>query len=122
MTSFATGITSDLSQNPVLLYKLTGQENKTTQFSSVDEYLDTVWPTDLFPKAKTDKSSYGLAPYIDKLPFSDHQQKENEWIELVGMDFYSLSEEKSNFLLRTAGIFNFEEDINIKRVYETSIY
>lgn len=122
MTSFATGITSDLSQNPVLLYKLTGQQNISTQFSSVDEYLDTVWPTELFPKSETDKSSYGLPPYIDKLSFSDHQQKENEWIELVGMDFYSLSEEKRNFLLRTAGIFNFEEDINIKRVYETSIY
>lgn len=109
MTNFTTGITSDLSQNPVLLYKLTGQQNITTQFSSVDEYLDTVWPTELFPKAEMDKSSYGLAPYIDKLSFSDHQQKENERIELVGMDFYSLSEEKRNFLLKTAGIFNFDE-------------
>lgn len=49
------------------------------------------------------------------------QQKENEWLELVGVDFYSMSEEKRQFLLKTAGVIRFEQKINIKRVYDTSI-
>lgn len=122
MTNFTTGLTSDLSQNPVLLYMLTSKYNRTTKFSSVDEYLDTVWPTELFPKVETDKSSYGLPPYIDKLSFSDHQQKENEWIELVGKDFYSLPEEKRQFLIQTAGVIKFKQKVDIQKLYNTPIY
>ena len=44
---------------------------------------------------------------------------EKEWIKLVGKDFYSLSEEKRNFLLKTVGIFDFGQEINIEKVYKT---
>ena len=122
MIRFTTDLTSDLSQNPVLLYMLTGKQNGTTQASSIDQYLETLWPTELFPKIEIDKKNYGPSAYINSLSFSNELQKENEWFELVGIDFYSLPEEKRNFLLKTAGIFEFKEKIDIKKVYETSIY
>ena len=61
-------------------------------------------------------------PYFEGMFSLDDQQKENEWLELVGADFYSLPEEKRQFLLKTAGVIKFEQKINIKIVYSTSIY
>ena len=79
-------------------------------------------PTKLFPKNEIDRKAYGPSSYIETLSSLGDQQKENEWLELVGVDFYSMSEGKRNFLLKTAGIFDFGQEIDIKKVYITSIY
>ena len=45
--------------------------------------------------------------------------KEKEWIRLVGKERWNkLSPEKRNFLIKTAGIFNFDFKVNIKEAYE----
>jgi len=52
----------------------------------------------------------------------DYQKKESEWVKLVGVDFYALSEKKRRFLIQTAGVIKFKEKVNIKKVYDTAIY
>lgn len=122
MPSLTSDFTSDFSRNPILLNLLVTQHKDTAGTLNIDEYINTVWPIDLFPKDEIDKKAYGPLPYIERLVSLEDQQKENEWLELVGADFYSLSEEKRNFLLKTAGIFDFRQEIDIKKVYSTSIY
>ncbi|MFH1602263.1 MAG: hypothetical protein ABIB61_04905 [Candidatus Shapirobacteria bacterium] len=89
---------------------------------NIGEYINRAWPAELFPKVEIDKKTYGSLPYIERPSSLDDQQKENEWLNLLGIDFYSLSEEKRNFLIKTAGIFDFGQEINIKKVYTNSIY
>ena len=48
--------------------------------------------------------------------------KEQEWIQLVGSDFTNLPKDKKEFLLKTTGIFEFDQPIDIKKIYNTSIY
>lgn len=122
MTNLTSDFTSDFSQNPILLNMLANQWEGTASTLNIDEHINTAWPIELFPTLETDKKDYGPLPYFrEQFPFEE-RQKENEWIKLVGTDFYSLSEEKRQFLLKTAGIFNFEEKIDIKKIYRTSIY
>jgi len=128
MINLTSDFISDFSQNPILLNSLIDQnllidQHKDTAGTfNIDEYIDTAWPTKLFPKDEIDKKAYGLSSYIGSLSSLGDQQKENEWLELVGIDFYSLPEEKRSFLLKTAGIFDFGQEIDIKKVYTTSIY
>lgn len=122
MTGLATKFTSDLSENPVLLYMLNGQPVGTVSTPSVDEYIDTVWPTELFPINERGKKTYGLTSYIMSGFYDEERQKEDEWIKLVGHDFYSLPDEKRRFLLQTAGVVKLEQPVDIKQVYNTSIY
>ncbi|MDP2692065.1 MAG: hypothetical protein Q8O88_00315 [bacterium] len=122
MPSLTSDFTSDFSQNPILLNLLVNQHKDTAGTLNIGEYIDTAWPTELFPKEEIYKKVYGLPPYIESLSSLGDQQKENEWLELVGVDFYSLPEEKRSFLLKTAGIFDFGQEIDIKKVYTTSIY
>lgn len=122
MLSLTSDFTSDFYQNPILLNLLVNQHKNTASTLNIDEHIDTAWPTKLFPKDEIDKKAYGPSPYIENLSWLGDQQKENEWFELVGVDFYSLPEEKRSFLLKTAGIFDFGQEIDIKKVYATSIY
>ena len=122
MTSLTSDFTFDFSQNPILLNILAKQQENTAGTLNIDEYINTAWPTELFPKVEADKRHYGPLPYFEGMFSLDDQQKENEWLELVGADFYSLPEEKRQFLLKTAGVIKFEQKINIKIVYSTSIY
>ena len=122
MPSLTSDFTSDFSQNPILLNLLVNQHKDTAGTLNIGEYIDTAWPTKLFPKDEIDRKAYGPSSYIETLSSLGDQQKENEWLELVGIDFYSLPEEKRNFLLKTAGIFDFGQEIDIKKVYTTSIY
>ena len=122
MPSLTSDFTSDFSKNPILLNLLVNQHKNTAGNLNIDEHIDTAWPTKLFPKDEIDKKAYGPSSYIESLSWLGDQQKENEWLELVGVDFYSLPEEKRNFLLKTAGIFDFGQEIDIKKVYRTSIY
>ena len=122
MPSLTSDFTSDFSRNPILLNLLVNQHKDTAGIFNIDAYIDTAWPTKLFPKNEIDKKVYGSSSYIETLSSLRDQQKENEWLELVGIDFYSLSEEKRNFLIKTAGIFDFGQEIDIKKVYTTSIY
>lgn len=122
MTNLTADFTFDFSQNPILLNLLVNQHKDTAGTLNIDEYINAAWPTELFPKVETDKKHYGPLPYFESVFSLDDQQKENEWLELVGVDFYSLSEEKREFLLKTAGVIKFERKIDIKKVYSTSIY
>ena len=122
MPSLTSDFTSDFSRNPILLNLLVNQHKDTAGTLNIGEYIDTAWPTKLFPKDEIDRKAYGPSSYIETLSSLGDQQKENEWLELVGIDFYSLPEEKRNFLLKTAGIFDFGQEIDIKKVYTTSIY
>lgn len=124
MTNLTADFIFDFSQNPILLNLLVNQHKDTAGTLNIDEYINAAWPTELFPKAEADKKDYGPLPYFESA-FSldeDDQQKENEWLELVGVDFYSLSEKKRKFLLKTAGVIKFERKIDIKKIYSTSIY
>ena len=122
MPSLTSDFTSDFSRNPILLNLLVNQHKDTAGTLNIGEYIDTAWPTKLFPKDEIDRKAYGPSSYIETLSSLGDQQKENEWLELVGVDFYSMSEGKRNFLLKTAGIFDFGQEIDIKKVYITSIY
>lgn len=122
MTSSTSDFESNFSQNPILLNLFTHQQEGTASAFNIDEHINTAWPVELFPKIEIVNKNYGPLPYVERASSVSEQQKENEWLELVGMDFYSLSDEKRNFLLKTAGIFNFGEEIDIKKVYTTSIY
>lgn len=122
MPSLTSDFTSDFSQNPILLNLFVNQYNSTEGILNIDEYIDIAWPTKLFPKDQVDKKTYGLPPYVDSLSSLEDQQKENDWFELVGIGFYSLSEEKRKFLLKTAGVIKFKKKIDIKKMYSTSIY
>ena len=122
MINLTSDFTFDFSQNPILLNMFAQKQENTAGTLNIDEYISTAWPTELFPKVEISKINYGPSPYIERLSPLDDQQKENEWLSLVGIDFYSLSDEKRNFLLKTAGIFDFEQEIDIKKVYTTSIY
>ena len=120
MKAFTPELTSDFSQNPLLLYMLTKQENETTELVDLNESLNKIYPPHLFSRVGLDKVNYHPLSYIASI--SIEQQKEEEWVRLVGIEFYSLPQEKRNFLLKTAGIFDFGEGIDIKKVYKTSIY
>lgn len=128
MTSLSVDLETDLSQNPVLRYMMSGQQIDTTDTPNADEFIDAVFPIELFPRAESNRKNYGLPPYVMESFLSEEmaeeveKEKENEWVRLVGFDFYSLSEEKKRFLLQTAGIFKFETKIDIKKLYDTSIY
>lgn len=122
MPSLTSDFTSDFSQNPILLNMFAHQQETTAGTMNIDEHISSVWPTELFPKVETEKKTYGLSPYIERLPSLENQQKENEWLKLVGVDFYSLPEEKRQFLLKTAGAIKFGQKINIEKAYNTSIY
>lgn len=122
MPSLTSDFTSDFSQNPILVNLLVNQHKDTAGTFSIDEHIDTAWPTKLFPKGEINKKVYGPSSYFESLSSLVDQQKENEWLELVGLDFYSMSEEKRQFLFKTAGVIKFAQKINIKKVYSTSIY
>lgn len=122
MINLTSDFTSDFSQNPILLNIFAQKQENTAGTLNMDEYINTVWPTELFPKAEADRKAYGPLPYIERLSSLDDQQRENEWLRLVGIDFYSLSDEKRQFLLKTAGVIKFEGKVNIKKLYNTSIY
>lgn len=122
MTSLSVDLRADLSQNPVLLYMLSGQQINTTDTPRTDEFINVVWPIELFPRTEPNRKNYGLSPYVMESFLSEQEEKEKEWVRLVGFDFYSLSEEKKGFLLQTAGAIKFEHKIDIKQVYNTSIY
>lgn len=122
MTSLVTKFTSDFSENPVLFYMLNGQQVGTVSSPGLDEYIDTVWPTELFPINEKGKKRYGLTSYIISDFYDEERQKEDEWVELVGHDFYSLPEEKRKFLLQTAGVIKLGQVVDVKQVYNTSIY
>lgn len=122
MPSLTSDFTSDFSQNPILLNLPVNQYKDTAGTLNIDDNITKAFPTELFPKIEADKKRYGPLSYFESMFSLDDQQKENEWLELVGIDFYSLSEEKRNFLLKTAGIFDFGQEIDIKKVYTTSIY
>jgi len=48
-----------------------------------------------------------------------YQLKEQEWIQLVGKErWYALTEEKREFLIKTAGAIDLGEGINIKEGYK----
>ena len=122
MLNLTSDFTSGFSQNPALLLILANKQEDTAVTLNIDEYINAAFPKELFQKVKISKINYGPLPYIERLSSLDDQRKENEWLSLVGIDFDSLSEEKRNFLLRTAGIFDFGQEIDIKKVYTTSIY
>ena len=122
MTNLISEFTADYPQNPVLLYMITNQQGGTANPLSVNEYINTVWPTDLFPKVEILKKDYGELPYVKRQFLLEDYQKENDWVKLVGTDFYTLSEEKRQFLTQTAGIIKFEKKIDIKKFYDTGIY
>lgn len=122
MINLTSDFTFDFSQNPILLNIFAQKQENTAGTLNINEYISAVWPTELFPKIEADKKPYGPLSYFESVFSLDDQQKENEWIELVGVDFYSLSEEKRKFLLKTAGVIKFERKIDIKKVYSTSIY
>ncbi len=47
------------------------------------------------------------------------QLKEQEWIKLVGEErWYALTDEKRDFLIRTAGAIDLGEGVNIKEAYK----
>jgi len=51
--------------------------------------------------------------------FYFYQLKEQEWIQLVGKErWYALTEEKREFLIKTAGAIDLGEGINIKEGYK----
>lgn len=122
MINLTSDFTSDFFQNPILLNIFAQKQENTAGTLNIDEYINAAWPTELFPKVEADKKHYGPVSYFESISSLDNQQKENEWLELVGIDFYSLPEEKRSFLLKTGGIFDFEQEIDIKKVYTTSIY
>lgn len=101
---------------------LSGQQMGTTDTPKTDEFINVVWPIELFPTTEPDRKNYGLSPYVFASFLPEEEGKEKEWIRLVGFDFYTLSEEKKRFLLQTAGAIRFEQKIDIKEVYNTSIY
>lgn len=120
MKAFTTELTSDFSQNPILLYMLKKEENETTELVDLNEPLNKIYPPSLFSRVGLDKVNYRPLSYIPSI--SIEEQKEEEWIKLVGVEFYSLPQEKRNFLLKTASIFDFGEELDIKKVYKTSTY
>ena len=112
----------DFSQNPILLNIFVHQQENTGGTLNIDEYISTVWPPELFPKVESDKKTYGPLHYIERSPLLEDQQEENEWLKLVGVNFYSLSEEKRQFLLKTAGAIKFKQKVDIRKLYSTTIY
>jgi len=51
------------------------------------------------------------------------QEKEKEWYKLVGKKrFKSLDKKLRDFLINTAGIFDFGFEVDIKKAYKYSIY
>lgn len=122
MTSLSVNSRIDLSQNPILFYILSGQQISTTDTPETGEFINAVWPIELFPRTGPYSKNYGLSPYVMGSFLSEEEEKEREWVKLVGFDFYSLSEEKKRFLLQTAGIIRFKERLDIKKLYDTAIY
>ena len=122
MPSLTSDFTSDFSQNPILLNLPVNQYKDTAGTLNIDDNITKAFPTELFPKVEADKKHYGPLPYFESMFSVDDQQKENEWLRLVGIDFYSLSDEKRQFLLKTAGVIKFKKKIDIKKLYSTSIY
>ena len=122
MSGTAFDFKNNYSQNPLLLYGLSKKLNSTSEEVNIEELINTVWTRESFTRIQTDKQTYSPMPYISKYNISHKHKKENEWVELVGIEFYALSEEKRSFLLKTAGIFDFGEKIDIKKVYSASIY
>ena len=122
MTNLTSDFTTDFSQNPILLNLLVNQHKDTAGTLNIDEYINIAWPTELFPKVEIDKKTYGPPSYIERLPSLGDQEKENEWVKLVGIDFYSLPKEKRQFLIQTAGVIKFKQKVDIKKLYYAPIY
>jgi hypothetical protein len=101
---------------------ITNQQSGMANPLSIDEYIDSIWPTNLFSKTETLKEDYGELPYIQRQFMPGYYKKEREWVTLVGIDFYSLPEKKRQFLIQTAGAIGFENKIDIKKIYDTAIY
>ena len=76
-----------------------------------------------YPEGKIDSLSdfregEEVLRYVDP-EFTLYKIKEEKWVKLVGKERWDrLSPEKKNFLIKTAGIFDFGCKVNIKEAYE----
>ncbi len=63
-------------------------------------------------------SNYLYENYAEKIS-NIYFKKELEWIKLVGKErWFSLDQEKREFLIKTSGIFEIEKDFDIRIAFE----
>ncbi len=113
------------TDNPILLFMQDKTIDYGTKSNDLDMFTYQVWSYNDFSIINQNQVVYSPFQYItplSKLQFDDYSSKEQRWIQLVGSDFTSLPQDKREFLLQTAGIFEFDQQIDIKKVYSTSIY
>jgi len=113
------------TDNPVLLFMQNKSIDYGTKPNDSDMFAYQVWSYSDFSIVSQNQVIYNPFQYIttlSKLQFNDYSSKEQEWIQLAGSEFDNLPQDKREFLLKTAGVFEFDQPIDIKKVYSTSIY
>lgn len=113
------------TDNPILLFMQDKTIDYGTKPNNSDMFAYQVWSYNDFSIINQNQVIYSPPQYItplSKIQLNDYSSKEQEWIQLVGNEFANLPQDKKEFLLKTAGIFEFDQPIDIKKVYSTSIY
>lgn len=111
--------------NPILLFMQNKSIDYGTKPSGSDVFAYRAWSYNGFSLTNQNKVIYSPSQYItplSKIQLNDYSSKEQEWVQLVGNEFTNLPQDKKEFLFKTAGIFEFDQPIDIKKVYNTSIY
>ena len=113
------------TDNPILLFMQHKTMDYGTKSNDLDLFTYQVWRYNDFSIINQNQVVYSPLQYItplSKIQLDSYSSKEQEWIQLVGNEFANLPQDKKEFLLKTAGVFKFDQPINIKKVYNTSIY
>lgn len=113
------------TDNPILLFMQDKIIDYGTKSNDLGMFTYQVWSYSDFSIINQNQVVYSPSQYItplSKIQFDEDSSKEQEWIKLVGNDFTSLPQDKKEFLLKTAGVFEFDQPIDIEKIYNTSIY
>lgn len=82
-----------------------------------------VGTVNLFPQISGTNTKISENSFIAEELKSRYEKALSEWTSLVGEEeFFALPKEKQEFLINTAGVFDFQQGIDIYDAYRYSIY